>query len=241
MDGTKLCSLYSYITNNLDYCGPQGAEELLKNYILNDTEIDKAQLALSKFEGLYPYLELISSKFEKEPIDYDVVEAYWLGNELLEEFDKSDMSLLINNLAKRGLPLSMAKKLIERLPESALPFHCFHVLFVGVGMVTGSVETNLQNMDRCRISCAEVDEIHDSYLLAKRAPLELTPDGYVLGKEQQVKLGYNLEFKSESVPVIKPNDVVSVHWETPVQKLDETQVENLKKYTERTLELAPHP
>ena len=47
-------------------------------------------------------------------LDYDVVEAYWLGNPILEKFEDDDMKEIIEKLMSRGLPKSIGKDLIKK-------------------------------------------------------------------------------------------------------------------------------
>ena len=59
---------------------------------------------IEKFNTLRPYLELIAkSNGIKDIFDDRVVQAYWIGNELLDKFTISDLEELIDNLVKRGM------------------------------------------------------------------------------------------------------------------------------------------
>src|SRR3989344_7978965 len=84
MDGILRCSRYSFGPNRLHYCGPDVNAEL-------QAEIEAANpnphlvAILREFKTLFPYLKLIASANNiVDPFDARVVEAYWLGNELLE-------------------------------------------------------------------------------------------------------------------------------------------------------------
>src|SRR3989338_8335775 len=150
MNGTDLCIRFSYITNHLRYCGPFHAEEQFLQYAKHHNNEYQVQQSLQKFEALYPYLSLIAEKTGKQAFDHDVVESYWLGNRLLEEFQDNDMKRIIEMLVQRGLPLSLGTELVKNMPHGLFPHHNFNVFYVGVGKTTGAVPTTLQNMDNCR-------------------------------------------------------------------------------------------
>ena len=70
---------YAYPPNALGYCGPAGAEAMLRG----DATADIARRA-RRFEGAWSYLEfLASSAGIADPLDERVVEAYWVGDDLL--------------------------------------------------------------------------------------------------------------------------------------------------------------
>lgn len=218
MDGLKLCCQFSYVPNKLRYCGPDKADKVLKDYILFNKNKDKVRNLLKRFEALYPYLELIAEKNRKRPFDYDVVEAYWLGNDLLENINTDDIKKLIKNMTKRGLPAFIAEKLIKKMPAGLLPHHSFHVFFVGVGALTKRLENTVKNMDKCRISWAKAIDRNT----AEYSPISIK-NKFVFGEKQRTKIkGF---FK------IKKQDDIALHWDFAVKKLDKKELAALKKYT----------
>src|SRR3989304_5557246 len=84
MNGVQLCARFSLATTRLRYCGPEDADSILYQTVVKATDTGAARTALEKFEALLPYLEAIARKHGLDPFDRDVVEAYWVGNELLE-------------------------------------------------------------------------------------------------------------------------------------------------------------
>ena len=167
MKGIELAARFSYITNSLRFCGPKKASKQFLQYLSKKNNEQKVKDSLLKFEGLYPYLSAIAEKNNKDIFDYEVIEAYWIGNKLLDNFTNEDNKTIIKKLMQRGLPKSIGENLINNLPSGLLPHHNFNVMYVGVGRVTGSVETNLQNMDNCRISWGKVLEVLQDKLLVQ--------------------------------------------------------------------------
>lgn len=227
MEGSRLCCRYSLVTNELGYCGPRGAAESLRKSILGE-DIDVSGL-LFRFEALYPYLEIIAKKHGLDPFDEKVVEAYWTGNELSEGFKEKELNELVDLLRARGLPQSMCDKLLENPPNS-MPFtHNFHVFYVGVGNVTGSVPTTVANMDKCRISCGHVEKVGENFAIVSRK--QLLPD-LSLSEFKEDKIEFDPGLLS-----IKEGDHVSIHWARAMQVLNPAQVENLDKLTHQVLKI----
>jgi len=231
--GIELTARFSYITNSLEYCGPKEAGKQIKEYILRKDNEKYLKKSLSRFEGMYPYLHAIAKKNNKNPFDYDVVEAYWIGNSLLDSFNDADIKKLILSLIERGLPKSIGNKLIEELPSGFEPHHSFNVFYVGVGRITGSVETTLKNMNKCMISCGKVVNLKKNKILIKTKNIIKKNNKYALGKEATK----NVSFIPELIKDIKKNDFVAVHWDFVPVKLTLKQVKNLGKYTEKTIEI----
>ena len=84
MDGILRCSRYAFGPNRLHYCGPDANQEIL-GYIDTDTKDPGLEKLLSGFQTMYPYLKMIADANNiRDAFDDRVVEAYWIGNELLE-------------------------------------------------------------------------------------------------------------------------------------------------------------
>ena len=95
MDGLELAGRFSYITNALGYCGPDCAYEKFLEYVKGNKNTDDIEKALKRFEGLFPYLNAIAKKTGKKFTDYSVVEAYWIGNSLLDFVSSRDAILYL--------------------------------------------------------------------------------------------------------------------------------------------------
>ena len=231
MQGVQLGARFSIATNRLKYCGPADAEPALYRAIVDGEDLTAAASALSQFEALEPYLSALAAKHGRGPFDRDVVEAYWIGNELLDDFTREDFRGLLDALTKRGLPRSVAKKLADHLPQRPLPHHMFHVSFVGVGAVTGHVETTLENMESCRPSWARVARKGARTITVEKPSLVLRSGRLDLSAPAQSEVEYDPAF----LPGLKADDVVAMHWGWPALILEPGQVRNLQEYTERSL------
>ncbi|MFH0977774.1 MAG: DUF6390 family protein [Candidatus Woesearchaeota archaeon] len=231
-DGLKFAARFSYITNYLDFCGPRKPNILYDFVTGKQHDKPKVEDHLSRFEVLLPYLKSISAKHSMDCFDYKVVEAYWLGNKLLDKFNSDDMFHIISALEKRGLVHSMADQLRHHLPAGMLPHHSFNVFYVGVGSVTHSVKATLQNMDKCRIACAMVREVKSKSLIVKYCPLRAVNKKITFGSLLKKKVIYDPAF----LPSVQPNSLVALHWDFAVEILSEKQKENLEHYTSVVLD-----
>jgi hypothetical protein len=234
--GLELACRFSSITNRLRYCGPKDAYRdfylLLKGKKYDRLKIEKH---FRKYEGLFVYLEYIAKKHRKNPFDYEVIESYWLGNELLESFSKEDLKKIILALVKRGLPKSYADSLIEKMRQDMngmLPHHSFNVLYVGVGKTTGSVPTNIMTMNKCIVSVGTILKILKEQLLVSFSSLKLENGTMVFSKPETQYVEYIKDF----FPSLKIKDKIAIHWDFACKILSLKEEMNLKKYTQKNID-----
>ncbi len=231
MDGIELALRFSYMPNKLRFCGPKEAQEIFTNYLKEKDNETSVASNIKRFEGLYPYLSAIASKSGKKFTDYDVVEAYWIGNKLLDKFSDKDLKSTLLSLVKGGLPRSIAESRARNLPSGLVPHHNFNVFFVGVGQITGSVPTTIENMNSCMVSQGTVLKINKNKLIVSRQHLLLKKNKFVFGKEKDVEVKY----LSLMLRNVKKNDIVAMHWGFAPLVLTEKQSKNLMHYTEKII------
>jgi Family of unknown function (DUF6390) len=234
MDGVALCARFSIATNRLEFCGPSDAAPTLYRTITLGSDLGATRAALRKFEALYPYLEAIGAKHGLDPFDARVVEAYWVGNDLLDAFDRRDFLAILEALVRRGLPRSTAERLRDHLPGHPTPHHAFHVSFVGVGEVTGHVETTLANMERCRPGWATVVSVRENALVVDQSPLVLSEGRLSLGGPRRASLTYDPAI----LPDVREGSRIAVHWNHPAVVLTDAQASSLEHYTAMALSAA---
>lgn len=239
IDGLLQCSKYSLPPNSLHYCGPEKQRDL-RGYIDEGVADPGLFEILSKFDTLYKYLVLIaSSNAIPDPFDRRVVEAYWLGNNLLK-----NVGLLsyVDHLSDTlGLKWMMSASEVNALLEhsaSGVPHHNFHVF--NVHLRTGHVEIahTLETMDQCRISwgrvvmgSGNVQTIHGNsevYYGIKSRPLLYKKGRLILGAPV-VKIAKSLTVKP------KPGDLVSLHWGYVCEVINESKRKQLAYFTHRAL------
>ncbi len=234
MDGVRLAARFSIATNRLRFCGPAEAAPDLYRAITEGTGLTEAAGHLARFEALYPYLEAIGARHGLSPFSRDVVEAYWIGNRLLDPFGPAEFRAILDALARRGLPPVIARELAAALPPRPIPHHAFHVAFVGVGAVTGHVETTLANMESCRPAPATVTEVGDRTLTADVVPWELGPQGLRDGPMRSQVVSYD----TGCLPSILPGDSIATHWGWAAAPLLSDARRALETYSRRSVEQA---
>ncbi|MFZ0829583.1 MAG: DUF6390 family protein [Thermoplasmata archaeon] len=234
MDGVALCARFSIATNRLQFCGPADAAPDLYRAITTDEGHPEAREHLSRFEALMPYLEAIGRKHGLDPFDSRVVEAYWIGNSLLDAMDAPDFRALLDTLVRRGLPRSFAHRLAEHLPARPWFHHAFHVSFVGVGNVTGHVETTLANMEACRPAPGTVRRRTGTTLTVERSSWAVRDGRLVPGPLTPVEIPYD----PHVLPAVREGETVVLHWGWPAVQLEAGQRSALEEYTRRSVESA---
>ncbi|TET95492.1 MAG: hypothetical protein E3J29_06795, partial [Dehalococcoidia bacterium] len=125
MEGPQLFLRYAFKPNSLGYCGGDDNRALLEYGL--DGRVDRGLVELEcQFDGALPYLQLIGrANGIADPLDSRVVEAYWIGNRLL---DRVDMGSLFRSLEERLRGRDRAKEwcgLVSRVPAGAPPPHSF--------------------------------------------------------------------------------------------------------------------
>jgi len=241
LDGILRCARYSFMPNRLHLCGPENQADILEFYS-RANENNKPKLItpiLQQFETLYPYLKLIAAANRgKNPFDEKIVEAYWLGNEKLENVPAAKLfNHVIDSLKlKKKVGQKEYREFSDKFNKQALPHHNFHVF--SVWRRTGSVKTpqTLATMDACRISCGQITGISPVSLTAKTKPLAADRNGRIKESDFFVEreiLNYfegNILLKN-----LKIGDYISLHWGCVCEKLTKNQVANLQKYTDLSL------
>lgn len=239
MDGILRCSRYSFGPNKLHYCGPDANAEIL-GYIKAGIKDPGLTAMLKNFQTLFPYLKYIAqSNNIEDPFDEKVVEAYWVGNSLLDNIDKRKFydHLLDAHQLKKRLGRQGFEQLTDKLKFGAVPHHSFHVL--NIWQRTGHVTTGhtLESLDNCRIGWGEVEEINGPVITVKTQPLMYGNGRLYLGEAISKTITRQLETTFE-IEQLKVGDMVTIHWNVPCEVITKKQATGLKKYTLRNIALA---
>ena len=116
--------------------------------------------AARTFEGAWPYLTLIAAANEiADPLDPRVVEAYWVGNDLLDRVPPKDLARHVEDRFRGRIGRSW-QRVLGAVGAGAVPHHTFHVFAVypWLGLMrTGVVDQPLRVLDQCRTTPALVE------------------------------------------------------------------------------------
>jgi hypothetical protein len=222
--------------NRLQYCGPTGDNRTLFDYAIEGVTDGGLTPLLRRFTGALPYLQLIARASKiGDPFDPRVVEAYWLGNELL---DLVEVRQLYDSLEQRfGKQLTAKTRtlVLAKAPAGARPHHSFHVL--DVHSRVGELEPTLRTLDECRVSWARVVRVEGSEMVVQRQPLTLVGGKLALDTAREVRVLRQLDGHGFA-DAAQPGDWVSLHWGWVCEVLDRRRLQNLERYSRYHLALA---
>ena len=239
-NGLLLCAKYSSAPNFFGYCGPDENISLV-DHIKERIADKEVKVILSQFDTLYTYLRLISTENKIfDPFDLKVVEAYWLGNSLLDNISNRNYSYLLQeelDLEKRMGRIKFQKVRAKVLATKFYPHHAFHVF--NIFKRTGHVNSNhtLETMDQCRISFGKlkVQNAKLKTVLVKTKQLTIRNKRLSLSIPTTKELKINYKGKS-FIKNLKVGDWVSFHWGFACDVLTLEQVRNLEFYTQKAID-----
>lgn len=239
MDGILRCSRYAFGPNRLHYCGPDANREIF-SYIQNQISDKGLEKLLKDFKTLYPYLKHIAeANGIKDPFNERVVEAYWIGNKLLETVEKKDFwrHLIEDQKIKKKIGGKSFELVEEKIAKGAVPHHSFHVL--DIWKRTGHLEREhtLESMNECRISWGKVTEVDGPFIKIQTEPLIYRNGKLALGEPTIRKITRSLGAPLD-IEQLKTGNIITIHWGIPCEVITPKQASMLKKYTLRHLALA---
>ena len=234
--GPLLFARYAYPPNALGLCGADTPHILLQYGDAGESDGGLAELART-FEGAWPYLSLIAAANRiGDPLDPRVVEAYWVGNDLLEQVRPGD---LVRHLEDRfGRRLGRAHETVAAaVAAGAVPHHCFHVFAVypWLGLLrTGVVDEPLRVLDQCRTTPAVVAAVDGDSLEVLARPLTWYDGRLGLGAPAPRAARWR-DAGLAFVPPPSPGDLVSLHWDFVCDVLSPVGAGRLEQVTRRAL------
>lgn len=232
LDGVLRSSRYAFGPNRLHYCGPDKTEEIY-GYIKEGAGDKGLGNILKEFKTLYPYLRLIAEANNiKNPFDDGVVEAYWLGNGLLETVEKKKYyrNLLEEQKIKKRVGRKSFDEIAGKIIHGGVPHHSFHVL--NIWRRTGHLEREhtLESMDQCRISWGKVAAVDGPFIMINSEPIIYKNGKLKLGEAHPKRVIRSLESYGD-IANVAVGDMISAHWGVPCEVITMKQTANLKKYT----------
>lgn len=237
--GPLLFARFAFPPNALGLCGPETGLTLPDR--VRDGHIDTELRRIAQgFEGAWPYLELISTENDlADPLDARVVEAYWLGNDLLGHVGArahhGDLEMRFRDRARR----SEWRWLESKAESPARVHHSFHVLEVlpRIGLIRGGLPTDMLGvLQHCLIRPGTVIGRDHTHLEVAVPPLELVGGKLRLGEPCSERLAFATGDAYGDDPAI--GDVVALHWERICGRLTPVQAMRLRSVTERNIAVA---
>lgn len=237
--GIIRCARYAFSPNRLHFCGPDKSGELLA-YIEENTADYGLRYLLSQFEVMYPYLKAIAdANYIVDPLHEKVVEAYWIGNELLDTASKQDMYVHLKDTlrVKDRFGARYFRTIEDTISAGAKMHHSFQVMNVWQRMGHTEEAHTVESIDSCRISWGKVVAVDGPIITVDRQPVVCDGKKLYLAKTQQRKIVRHLgdDGLMDDVCV---GDWISMHWDLPCEILNEWQRANLVRFTNIHLALA---
>ena len=220
--------------NLLGYCGGADSDGL-RGHLLAGFDGPELVSLCRAFEGAWPYLTLIADGSAiADPLDPRVVEAYWLGNGLLDSVPPAAFAA---DLERRFRPRTSRPEwpwLAAKPAAGARPHHSFHVLEVmpRIGMLrAGQVAAILPAMEQCLIRPGRVISSGDSGLVAAVRPLTMVDGRLVLGPPVEQTI-------ADGADALRPGDRIAIHWGWSCGRLSTDQALRLTQVTADALRRA---
>jgi hypothetical protein len=226
---------YGFMPNQLRYCGGDDNRTLFDYAIAGEVDGGLTPL-LRKFTGALPYLQLIArANGIADPFDDRVVEAYWLGNDLLTGVEARQLYDDLRARFRRQLSAETLDLVAGKAPAGARPHHNFHVF--DVHSRAGQLVHSLATMDQCRVSWGKVVRVEGASLVVERQPLILTGGKLALGPVEIITVGRQIDGRGFA-DAAAPGDWVSLHWGWVCEAISANQQRRLAQETALHLRLA---
>jgi hypothetical protein len=219
--GALLFARYAYPPNELGYCGPEGSRALLER----DASLEIERRA-RQFEGAWPYLEFIAGATGiPDPLDARVVEAYWVGNDLLGQCDPGALShhLAVRFQGQQGGTWQGAA-------DRAQAHHSFQVFEVYPWARLLASDGNpiaLAVLDQCRIRVGVVIRVEGENATVRSEPLLWEGSRLERGSSRLEQVRWSTNGRS-LLDGLSPGDQVSLHWDWVCDVVTDEQVTSIQ-------------
>ena len=239
LPGPLLFARFAFPPNRLGLCGPESGATLPERVRSGRPDPELTRIA-HEFEGAYPYLELIASENGvADPLDPRVVEAYWLGNDLLGHVGpRARHDDLSGRFRARTKPREW-RWLEGKADGASAVHHSFHVLEIlpRIGLIRGGLPPDLTSvLGRCLVRPGRVVAASEGSLDVELPALEFGDGQLRFGAPRVAHLPpVNGEGFGD---ILLPGDEVAVHWERVCGRLTPTQATRLMSVTQRNLDVA---
>jgi Family of unknown function (DUF6390) len=235
--GPVLFARYAYPPNSLGYCGPGDPMALLGAAAEGADVTGLGQLA-ARFEGAWPYLQLLAScSGIADPLDRRVVEAYWVGNELLSRVPGSALAHSLSDRFERRAG-GRFESMVSAVPAGGIPQHSFHVFAVypWLGLLRAGMEgPPLEVLDRCRIRWGRIEVVAGDMVAVASRALIFDGSRLALGPVRSEPARRSVDGVG-FVGDLRPGDVVSLHWDWVCDRLSPRALGWLRHCTRQNLD-----
>jgi hypothetical protein len=233
----RRAALYALYPNELGLCGPGGrGKGKLYQYLTTKSRVSDSQvrILLEQFTAAAAYLKLIAAANQIDDwLNPRVVDAYWIGNDLLKRVRPEDLKVMILDFVGRGkMARAVAEEVIARTHYRHRPHHSFHV--IAIGGVSGQVKRGSIGQELCRIGWGRVASIGQGAELTVVSK-SLRQKGGKFFPELEEERERLVRRDTQLFPHLSVGDLVALHWGRVVEKITDDAARRLEYWTERTL------
>lgn len=229
-----MAAVFSLPPNELGYCGPEvrpGKTSLISKFLTGrPTDVKQIIELLSQFVVATAFYELIAvSNQLSNFFDSKVIEAYWIGNELLNNVPVEATRIMFHN---KFAPINslLGQNLERRIPQGSHPHHSLHVL--SAGPVNPNLTVSHTFMDNCLVKPGVVVNLTEGKATVTSRTLEKNR-GKLLFKKSTTR---SIKWNPCLLPHLKVGDRIASHWATACLLISEKQADQLLQFTLSNLE-----
>lgn len=229
-EGALKFARYAYPPNQLGYCGPYGAHEMLAPGAV--VEIERRA---RHFDGAWVYLEFLAGVLgTDDPLSTPVVEAYWIGSDLLAAVDPA---ALVDHLT-----VAFDGQVGGTWRESAArarAHHSYQVfeVYPWAAMLLRGLPPGpaVSVLDRCRIRSGVVSEIDGEWVVVMSSLLTWDGDSLTPSPPRVEGARWSVNGQSLLAPPAV-GDTVALHWDWVCDVLTPDQADLIQRIeaTQRT-------
>jgi hypothetical protein len=230
--GAVLFARYAYAPNDLGYCGPAESAALLELGSTGRTDADVVGIA-RRFSGAWPYAVLLAELAGiADPLDEQVMRAYWTGGALLDDVDAATFGVkLLDRISSRAG--HYWGHLTPDLLDEAAPTHGFHVfgVYPWTRLLDQLPEQALPVLDNCRIRWGDVVGVDAEHVIVTSRRLAWDGAQLALAEpaEERVRFDYG---GSRFVGEPSGGDCLALHWDTVCERITPDQRADLQQTTD---------
>jgi len=222
-DGALRFARYAYPPNELGYCGPEGAHEMLVPGAVAEIERRARQ-----FDGAWTYLEFLAGVLGvDDPLSEPLVEAYWIGSDLL---DAVDPAVFVEHLA-----VAFDGQVGGTWRESAArarAHHSYQVfeVYPWAAMLLRGLPPGpaVSVLDRCRIRSGVVSEVDGEWVVVMSSLLTWDGGSLTPSSPQVERARWSVDGRSLlSPPAV--GDTVALHWDWVCEVLTTDQADRIQR------------
>lgn len=228
--GARTFARYAFPPNELGYCGPAGAQEMLVPGAVAEIE-RRARL----FDGAWVYLEFLAEALDTgDPLASEVVEAYWVGSDLLDAIDPGSLhARLVHRFAtQRGGTWRDAQ-------TRASPHHAFQVfeVYPWAAMLRSGLPPApaVSVLDRCRIRTGVVQEVDGDWVSLSDRPLAWNDGRLMPGEAAPARARWSIHGLS-LMDAPQAGDLVALHWDWVCDVITGAQADQIERREARQRE-----